>query len=137
MTPTTSNHLDLCPGRKMSFHTQIFNQAVNIHDRFPWQQSMQMHGAPPLGAPRKQKISMFSFTTCALSVFKSGIHVVRTPNLLLYWIQAGATDSLFSKPDHTGSGAHQASYSMGTGFLSRGQSSRSVKRTSLPHHINP
>jgi len=96
---------------------------------------MQMHGAPPLGAPRKQKISMLPFITFALPAFKSRIRVVRAPIFTSVldpgW---GKRFSLLQTLPHR-LGAHPASYSMGTGVLSRGQSSWGMKRTSLPHHV--
>jgi hypothetical protein len=39
----------------------------------------------------------------------------------------------FSAPVQTGSGAHPASYAMGTGSLSRGKSGRGVAMTTNPH----
>jgi len=40
----------------------------------------------------------------------------------------------FSAPVQTSPGAHPASYTMGTGSLSRGQSSRGVVLTTQPPH---
>lgn len=66
-------------GRRRSTYKSLNRQLIFTAGDVRLQQSMQMHGAPLLGAPRKQKVSMFSFITSASSAFKSRIRVVRAP----------------------------------------------------------